>query len=545
MSGPAPPGRAGRREVTPGAGRQAVPPGAARPLLERRGALLAALLAAALSLPGLGLPFLSDDWVQIEASGGASPAVRTPFADFRPLFMGSLWLDRWLWGLSPGPIHLTNIVLIAAAAALLVILARRYGGDGRLAAGTGLLFALHPYHVENAAWIAGRSDVLAAVPLLLAAWAYDRWRERCRGVPVIAALLFEAALLAKETAIVLPPALLLIGLSVRSRRPGAGEWLRGYPLLALVAAGHFLLLRPWVLGGPGRTLLRGFGTGWIKDGLGFVAATLVPLPVESLATRPVLWAAVALGVALALLAVARARSGRVPPAAILGAALCGVLLLPAIVGFQERYLFLPSAASCCALAALVQAARGRAAGLLGALLVSGWLVTSWMHWSGWREAAAASRSLVAGLVQASQRPGVGEIVVANLPHRVHGASVAGDFRAALLLSGGRPIPVRAAAWISCATAVDDALDGPPGTAVRRPPAQPSAEVWLRIPRTPFSAFIGPGRELIDAGNAASRTTPTGALRFDGRNGVRVRIDPDPARGRAAYAWVRGELRPLF
>jgi hypothetical protein len=533
----------------------AEPPGRPRPageipghpgsILERRGPILAALAAAILSLPGLGLPFLSDDWLQLEAAGAAVPSARTPFADFRPLFMASLWLDRRVWGLSPGPAHLTNILLIAAAAALVVILARRYSGDARLAASAGLLFAIHPYHVENAAWIAGRSDALAAVPLLLAALAYDRWRARRAGLPVTAAVLFEAALLAKETAVVLVPALVLIGLADRSRRPGAGEWLRGHFVLALVALGHFLLLRPWVLGGPGRTLLHGFGVGWIKNGLGFAAAGLLPLPVEILAARPLLWGGLAAGMAVLLLAVARVRSGGIPGSVPAAAALFGVLLLPALVGFQERYLFVASVASCCGLAALLRAARGRAAGLLAALLVPGWLLAGWTHWSGWHEAAVASRSLVSGLVQASQRAGVGEIVVANMPHRIHGGSVAGDFRAALALSGGRPIPVRAAAWISGATARDDALDGPAGTAVRRPGAQPFAEVWLRIPAGPYSRFIGPRPAGAAAGEATRLETPTGALLFDGRDGVRVRIDPDPARGRAAYAWIRGSLRPLF
>src|SRR5436309_2453840 len=35
------------------------------------------------------------------------------------------------------------------------------------------------------------------------------------------------------------------------------------------------------------------------------------------------------------------------------AAVFGVLLLPSIVGFQERYLYLPAAASCLVLAALI------------------------------------------------------------------------------------------------------------------------------------------------------------------------------------------------
>src|SRR5207245_592047 len=173
-------------------------------------------------------------------------------------------------------------LLIAATAALVVVLARRYTGDAWLASAGGLIFALHPFHVENAAWIGARSDPLFAVPFLLAALFYDRWRTRASGLPLLALLLFEAALLAKETAVTLPLILMLIGLLDPARRPGWREWSRGYPALLLLAGAHFLLLRPWVLGGPGRTLKEGFGFGWVKKGLGMEAAAMVTAEVEEL-----------------------------------------------------------------------------------------------------------------------------------------------------------------------------------------------------------------------------------------------------------------------
>jgi hypothetical protein len=98
--------------------------------------------------------------------------------------------------------------------------------------------------------------------------------------------------------------------------------------------------------------------------------------------------------------------------------------------------------------------------------------------------------------------------------------------------------VRAATWIYYPDTTADALDGPAGLAVRRPP--PQAEVWLRIPEGIFSHYVGPlpigGRDRIE--------TPWGLLRFDGRGGVRVRIDPDPAKGRAACVWEKGRLEVL-
>ncbi len=507
-------------------------------LLERWGPVLAALLAGAASLPGLWLPFLSDDWAQL-AAVVSGPTYRTPFADFRPLFMASLWADLKLWGPSPVPFHFVNLALVAVAAALVAVLLRRYTGDAALSSIAALLFALHPYHVENAAWVAARADPLCSVPFLLAALAYDRWRTWSGGIPVLAIVLFEAALMAKETAVALPMLLILLGLVDRTRRPPPREWLQGHFPMVLVGALHFLVLRPWALGGPGRTLLAGIRTGWIKNESGLGAAAVLPLDVEILAARPVLCGGLAILVAGGLALIARRRSGRIPRLALAAAAAFAVLAAPSAVGFQERYLFLPAAASAAALASLLRSVRGRLAWVLGGALTAGWLLGWGAQWAGWREAGVAGQRLVDDLLRISQRPGVREIVIANQPFRIHGGSVAGDFGSALLLSGGRPVAVRAAAYVSYPFFEADLLDGPAGIAILRPP--PVAEVRLRITDAPFCHYVGPSPSKADG----VVDTPFGTIAFDGRGGVRIKVLPDPERGRVAYAWVKGGLQPLF
>jgi hypothetical protein len=495
------------------------------------------MLASLAALPGLWMPFLSDDWAQIEAVE-RGPVARTPFGDFRPLYMVTLWLDRALSGLSPWFFHLTNLLWIAATAALVVVLARRYTGDARLALLTGLIFALHPFHVENAAWIGARSDPVYAVPFLLAMLFYDRWRVRGSGLPLLAILSFETALLVKESAVALPLVLLMIALVDPNRRSRPGESKRGHASLLLLAGAHFLVLRPWVLGGMGRTLLQDFGPGWIKNGLGLTAAAILPLHVEILAAHPKICGAAALVVLAALLGLSQHPAHRLPPLALAAAAIFASLLLPCIVGFQERYLFLPAAASSLFLAALLRAAGRRRAVLMLCLIVAGWTAGIFQQWSAWQDAALASRRLLDDLVRASLESDSREIVIANAPFRVHGGSVAGDLSAALRLSGGRPLRVHAMTWVSYPSPDADFLDGPPTISLRRPP--PEAEVRLRIPEGPFSHFIGP-RPLPDH----SRIESAGSVTLAAGGRIVIRVFPDASRGRAAYAWAQGHLVRLF
>lgn len=508
------------------------PPGFAA----RHAPLIAALLAAAASAPGLALPFLSDDWTHI-ADVAERPTLRTPFGYFRPLCMATYWLDRRIGGLSPWFFHLTNLMLIAAVAALVVILVRRFTGEARLAGLTGILFALHPYHVENAAWIAARADPLYALLFLAAAWSYDRWRAASERLPIAALLLFEGALLAKETAVSLPPFLLILGLCTGNRRVTRAEWLRGYLPLAGVGFTHFLLLRPSVLGGVDIGILDSFGIRWIKNLLAFAAAAVLPAHTESLEGRPALWGALAVLATGCLVVLARRHAGRLPPAVWAALPMFAALLGPSLVSFQERYLFLPGAASALALAALLNAAAPRSRAVALALLLSCSAASACEHWVGWFDAGRASTRLIGDLTRASLRPEVREIVVANMPHRVHGAPVAADFGAAVRLSGGRPVMVRTAAAVDYPDAGADGLDAPAGSAIRRPP--PVAEVRLRIHTGRFSRVVRPRRPVEDVGVDLGWAT----VQFDGASRLRVIVPPD--HDRAAYVWRGGGLESLF
>ena len=125
--------------------------------------------------------------------------LRWAFFDFHasnwhPLTWISHAIDYAVWGANPLGHHLTSVILHAINVFLVVVLIMRLqesatgtrpGGQGTSAldehgmlitAGvTGLLFGLHPVHVESVAWIAERKDLLCALFFLLSIIGYAKY----------------------------------------------------------------------------------------------------------------------------------------------------------------------------------------------------------------------------------------------------------------------------------------------------------------------------------------------------------------------------------
>ena len=183
-------------------------------------------------------------------------------ANWHPLTWISHALDYAVWGSDPFGHHLTNNILHAINTFLVVLLVVRLmevvsRGEavprlkrGRftesplqknpsltgvtnqfslatdttvlIAAGvTGLLFGLHPIHVESVAWVAERKDLLCALFFLLSIMMYTRYitppasppplnLRGGRGSYLISLALFTLALLSKPMAVSLPVVLLIL-----------------------------------------------------------------------------------------------------------------------------------------------------------------------------------------------------------------------------------------------------------------------------------------------------------------------------------------------
>jgi len=120
-------------------------------------------------------------------------------SNWHPLTWISHAIDYAVWGLNPSGHHLTNIILHAANTFIVVILCMNLhdqwserastgmsadaqnGQRGLITAGVaGLLFGLHPIHVESVAWVSERKDLLCALFFLLCLLSYTNY-VRIRG----------------------------------------------------------------------------------------------------------------------------------------------------------------------------------------------------------------------------------------------------------------------------------------------------------------------------------------------------------------------------
>jgi protein O-mannosyl-transferase len=147
---------------------------------------------------------------------------------YRPLFL--LWLrtNHWLFGLRPWGWHLTNLLVHLGVTLAVYFLARRVVEDRLTAALAALIFGLHPVHVEAVVWICGITELLMGLLFVGSFLAYLQARDGTRRASLwlaISGVLFWAAMLTKETAVVFPALVF------------AYEWILGRPTDEIAGGG--------------------------------------------------------------------------------------------------------------------------------------------------------------------------------------------------------------------------------------------------------------------------------------------------------------------
>jgi tetratricopeptide (TPR) repeat protein len=148
----------------------------------------------------------------VEWSFAAGLLYSSPNADYwRPLSYLSHALDIELFGFQPAGHHLMSVALhVAATVSLFWVLQLMTGALWR-SAFVAALFALHPLHVESAAWVAERKDVLSGLFFILTLGAYTRYSRKPSVSGYLLVLgLFVLGLMSKPIVVTLPLVLLLL-----------------------------------------------------------------------------------------------------------------------------------------------------------------------------------------------------------------------------------------------------------------------------------------------------------------------------------------------
>jgi len=198
--------------------------------------VISALIAATIYIPSLGHGYALDDQGDIVENEAVQPyqspvdVVLSPYrwhvppqrSPYRPLTSLSFWINGGSGG--PWGFHATNVLLHAFATGLVTLLLVSLGGTGRWALVGGVVFAVHPVHVEAVANIVGRGDVLMTIFSLLGVLSFlDRSNTLARRAGAVA-IAYAFALVSKENGVALPGLLMAVALlAPRSDTRGTSE----------------------------------------------------------------------------------------------------------------------------------------------------------------------------------------------------------------------------------------------------------------------------------------------------------------------------------
>jgi len=229
--------------------------------------LVVALAALLPYVPALGNGFAMDDlyiivWNPLVHSlRGVWGAFGGPYWPpdlggqmYRPLPLASFALDWTLAGGHPILFHAINLIWHAGVSLTVAMLARRWA-DWKTALIAGLIFAVHPLHVEAVANVIGLAELMAAAGVCLAVYAaVIRQSVLWSGVALL------LGLLSKENAIVAPALIIW-------------AWIVGPPLVPR----------------PDRRRIVAFAASWVLVAGAFLAVRGIVLhPYERLnATAPI------------------------------------------------------------------------------------------------------------------------------------------------------------------------------------------------------------------------------------------------------------------
>lgn len=244
-------------------GSQTVEPGGA-PMKSRPGLIVClVLLVLASALPylfSLNGQFILDDksLIIVDNTAHSLKNISAAFTQhffgismktdyYRPVVTVSYIINYAMFGESPIGYRVTNLLFHLIATLLVFVLGRRLLDNTKAALLAGLIFAVHPAHTESVAWIAGRTDLLAAIFALSALIFYDKYLTNGgRRWYWASAVFLLAGLLSKEVVIVVPVMMFALERFCRKGGSGARSVIRIIPFLVITVM--YLVARQIVLG---------------------------------------------------------------------------------------------------------------------------------------------------------------------------------------------------------------------------------------------------------------------------------------------------------
>lgn len=447
------------------------------------------LLAYAPSLFGY---FLSDDFNVVTILNRDRTAVDWPnvlsdfytvyrgdvtYSYYRPMITLSGGIDLRLWGINAAGPHLTNMILNALNSGLVYGIAVMPPiASPAIGLTAALLFALHPLHPEAVYWLVGRTELIMACFALLAILLYLVFTNRTGRLPYLGSLLaFALALASKETAVIVPIALTWYYMMIR--RPGRtrpasppATSLLPYYLLLGAYFGLRKALTGYFIGQYGPMGVNPSDPSLMPLGLGhlflhqlFPAGLLLTPAGDAVigeTARRLLgfvpWLSAAV---LAVIAIA----GGVHRMALLCLGLVVIFAMPvlsllAVWGspdYFSRLYYLPSAAFCLLIGVLLDNSRRPVRRYGTPILLLAFAVLLAVNSLPWIQAGRITRTILAQIEQAANRPDTRGVVVIGNPDF--------HFGAALFGAGGWALPIAAAAPF---------MTVPPGVRILHHPGNP-------------------------------------------------------------------------
>jgi len=341
---------------------------------------------------------VNNPWIRGLSMENLRHILTTPyFVNYSPLHLLSYMLDYALAGLNAFAFHLSSNIWAGLVAGFVFLVALALTGRQTVAIAAGVLFVLHPAHVEAIAWISSRKDLVAAafaLPSLLAYLCYRQGGATAKRWYVVSVLLFLFAVAGKLSVATFPAVFLAYDLFIE-RRPLTRSLLDKVPFL--VAAGMIALVvasaqpSTGVHPSPHGFLAALVQNLWLLTGFGTYVIYRTPFGSTSLLLQ-FISVAILIAIFVAPLLIGR----RAPVATVLIYWILFTLIPSQVLSFAypvaDRYLFFPSVAAAVLIAwgVMTMGERLGRQGSIGAVILllalgSMWARTTITYVSEWRD----------------------------------------------------------------------------------------------------------------------------------------------------------------